>query len=342
METQPPGGRGQTALVTGAAGFIGYHLCARLLSEGWQVIGLDSMSDYYDVSLKERRRGMLLQNAGFRFEHGAVETPGLLDRLFEETAPSLVVHLAAQAGVRYSIEAPETYVEANLIGTFRLLEAMRAHPPRHAFLASTSSVYGANAKMPYAEDDKADSQMSFYAATKKANEAMAHSYAHLFGVPITMFRFFTVYGPWGRPDMALFKFTKAILEGQAIDVYNHGDMQRDFTYIDDLVESIVRLVPCAPSPEARQTGDSLSEVAPFRILNIGNAQPVRLLEFIEAIESATGREAHKNMMEMQPGDVAATWATTDLLQALTGYRPSTPVTDGVAKFVEWYRGYYQV
>ena len=334
------------ALVTGAAGFIGYHLSARLLAEGWEVTGLDAMTDYYDVALKERRQAMLLQSSGFRAVTERIETPGVLHDLMEETRPDAVIHLAAQAGVRYSIDNPESYVEANLIGTFRLLEAMRAFPPAHSLLASTSSVYGANTEMPYAETAKADTQMSFYAATKKANEAMAHSYAHLYDLPVTMFRFFTVYGPWGRPDMALFKFTKAILEGRAIDVYNHGQMSRDFTYVTDLVDGIVRLIDTVPVRPARPgdvpAGDSLSPVAPFRIVNIGNSDSVRLLDFIEAIEDATGKIAKKNFMEMQPGDVPATWADASLLKTLTGYAPQTPVATGVARFVEWYRDYYQV
>jgi len=336
----------RTALVTGSAGFIGYHLCARLLAQGWQVIGVDAMTDYYDVRLKERRQAMLLQNAGVRAVTERIETPGLLHGLMEEARPDAVIHLAAQAGVRYSIDAPETYVEANLIGTFRLLEAMRAFPPAHSLLASTSSVYGANTDMPYAETAKADTQMSFYAATKKANETMAHSYAHLYDLPTTMFRFFTVYGPWGRPDMALFKFTKAILEGQPIDVYNHGDMSRDFTYVEDLVDGITRLIDAVPvrpaTPDDVPEGDSLSPVAPFRIVNIGNSDSVRLTAFIEAIEAATGERAQQNLMDMQPGDVPATWADATLLQSLTGYRPQTPVADGVARFVAWYRDYYGV
>jgi UDP-glucuronate 4-epimerase len=331
----------RTALVTGAAGFIGYHLCQRLLDDGWRVVGLDAMTDYYEVSLKERRQAMLLQNAGFSAVTERVETPGVLHDLMDRHRPEAVIHLAAQAGVRYSIENPESYVEANLIGTFRLLEAMRAFPPRHSLLASTSSAYGANTEMPYAETMRADHQMSFYAATKKANEAMAHSYAHLYGLPTTMFRFFTVYGPWGRPDMALFKFTKAILEGRPIDVYNHGDMSRDFTYVTDLVDGIVRLIEAVPGDDP-VVADSLSPVAPYRVVNIGNSNSVRLLEFIEAIETATGREAEKNFMDMQPGDVPATWADASLLQHLTQYKPQTQVTEGVASFVAWYRDYYNV
>jgi UDP-glucuronate 4-epimerase len=334
------------ALVTGSAGFIGYHLCARLLAEGWQVIGLDALTDYYDVRLKERRQAMLLQNPGFSTVAERLETPGILHDLMARHRPDAVIHLAAQAGVRHSIEAPESYVEANLVGTFRLLEAMRAFPPAHGLLASTSSVYGANTHMPYAETMKADTQMSFYAATKKANEAMAHSYAHLYGLPTTMFRFFTVYGPWGRPDMALFRFTRAILEGAPIDIYNHGDMRRDFTYVDDLVEGITRLIDAPPArPETPQDisdGDSLSPVAPFRVVNIGNSEPVRLMDFVEAIEAATGRTAQKRFLDMQPGDVPATWADATLLERLTGARPRTDLATGVARFVAWYRDFYGV
>ena len=330
----------RTALITGVSGFIGYHLALRLLHEGWHVAGIDSLSDYYDVGLKERRQAMLSQHAGFSVVNERIETPNVLHGLMETHRPDAVIHLAAQAGVRYSIENPESYVEANLIGTFRLLEAMRAFPPSHSLLASTSSAYGANTVMPYAEDMRADHQMSFYAATKKANEAMAHSYAHLYELPVTMFRFFTVYGPWGRPDMALFKFTKAILNGDPIDIYNHGDMKRDFTFIADLVDAIVRLIDVVPG-DAPVEGDSLSPVAPFRVVNIGNSEPVALMDFVAAIEAATGLTAEKNFLPMQAGDVPATWANANLLQELTGYAPQTAVTDGVSAFVEWYRDYYQ-
>lgn len=332
-----------TVLVTGSAGFIGYHCCARLLAEGWRVIGLDALTDYYEVSLKEDRHARLAPLGDFVPEIGRVEDPGRMAELFAREKPDVVIHLAAQAGVRYSIENPRSYLESNIIGTFEILEAARAHPPRHLLLASTSSAYGANTEMPYRETDRADYQMSFYAATKKSTESMAHSYAHLFNVPTTMFRFFTVYGPWGRPDMALFKFTKAILQNRPIDVYNFGDMQRDFTYVDDLVEGIRLLMDAAPERPADgivPEGDSLSPVAPFRVVNIGNSEPVQLTDFIEAIEEATGLDATRNLMPMQPGDVPATWADATLMQTLTGYSPRTTVREGVAKFVAWYRDYY--
>ncbi len=336
----------RTALVTGSSGFIGFHLCQRLLDDGFRVIGMDNLNDYYDVDLKRRRQSILLQNPGFRVVNDSVETPGLLMQLFAEDTPDIVVHFAAQAGVRYSIDNPRSYLESNIVGTFELLEAARAHPPQHILLASTSSVFGANTEMPYAELDRADHQMSFYAATKKATEAMAHSYAHLFDLPVTMFRFFTVYGPWGRPDMALFKFTRAILQGEPIEVYNYGDMQRDFTYVTDLVNAIRLLIDAVPErPENIEDiaeGDSLSPVAPWRVVNIGNSNAVQLTDFIAAIERATGRKAERKLLPMQAGDVPATWAASSLLKQLTGYAPQTGVPEGVAAFVDWYCDYYDV
>lgn len=332
----------RTALVTGSAGFIGYHLCQRLLADGFRVVGLDGMTAYYDVALKRRRHAMLTQHAGFTAVEGLLEAPGQVAGLAAAHRPEVIVHLAAQAGVRYSIEAPRSYVEANLIGTFEVLEAARAVPPAHLLIASTSSVYGANVDMPYAETDKADSQMSFYAATKKAGEAMAHSYAHLYGLPTTMFRFFTVYGPWGRPDMALFKFVQAILSGAPIEIYNHGEMMRDFTYIDDLVEGIRRLIDAAPVQGAPVAGDSLSPVAPWRVVNIGNGAPVKLMDFVEAVEAAVGRPAIRTYLPMQAGDVPATWAATGLIEALVGALPRTDIREGVRRFVAWYRDFYGV
>ena len=325
----------KTVLITGAAGFIGFHLARLLLADGWRVVGVDGMTPYYDPALKEGRLARL--SGDLRFERGLIETPGLLMRLMAEEKPQAVVHLAAQAGVRYSIEAPRSYVEANLIGTYELLEAARAHPPAHMMLASTSSVYGANEKVPFAETDKTDRPMSFYAATKMATEAMAHSYAHLYHLPVTMFRFFTVYGPWGRPDMALFKFTRAILKGEPIDIYNGGEMARDFTYVEDLVEGIRRLIAVAPGTVSAGPMDSLSPVAPFRAVNIGNAAPVPLMDFVAAIERATGRVAEKNFLPMQAGDVPRTWASDELLRALVGGIPRTPLDEGVGNFVRWYR-----
>ncbi|WP_335948019.1 NAD-dependent epimerase/dehydratase family protein [Salipiger bermudensis] len=330
----------KTALVTGSAGFIGFHLSKRLLNEGYRVIGFDAMSDYYDVVLKQRRHAILAEHAAFEPVIAHTEDEGRLTELCVSERPEIMVHLAAQAGVRYSLEAPRSYVQSNLVGALELLEAARAAPPKHLLMASTSSVYGANTEMPYRETAKADHQMSFYAATKKANEAMAHSYAHLYGLPITMFRFFTVYGPWGRPDMALFKFVKAILEGRAIDIYNHGDMRRDFTYIDDLIEGLVRLIGQPPVLGAPIEGDSLSPVAPWRVLNVGHGTPERLEDFVTAIEQALGTPALRNYMDMQPGDVPATWADNALLTRLTGTLPRTPLADGVAAFVEWYKSYY--
>ncbi|MDB4132555.1 NAD-dependent epimerase/dehydratase family protein [Amylibacter sp.] len=337
----------KTALITGAAGFIGFHISKRLLDEGWRVIGLDCMSSYYDVTLKEKRESILLRFALYRSVHEKVETENVLMQLFAEEKPDIVIHLAAQAGVRYSIDNPRAYLESNIIGTFELLEAARCYPPKHMLLASTSSIYGSNADMPYKETVKTDHQMSFYAATKKSTENMAHSYSHLFNLPITMFRFFTVYGPWGRPDMALFKFTKAILDGDPIDVYNHGEMSRDFTYIDDLVQGIRLLIDAVPENlggiEAySKTFDSKSCVAPFRAVNIGNSKPQKLTNFIKAIEQSIGIRAVKNFMPMQAGDVPSTWADTMLLEQLTGYRPQTDLTNGVKNFITWYREYYNV
>lgn len=331
-----------TALVTGSAGFIGYHLCRRLLADGWAVTGLDAMTPYYDVRLKERRHAMLAQSEGFRAVTGLVEEPGRMAALMDGVRPDAVIHLAAQAGVRHSIDAPRDYVTANLAGTFEVLEAARALVPGHLLIASTSSVYGANTAMPYAETHRADHQMSFYAATKKAGEAMSHSYAHLYGIPTTVFRFFTVYGPWGRPDMALFKFTRAILAGQPIEVYNQGEMLRDFTYVDDLIEGILRLIAVVPGTVPVGDADSLSPVAPWRVVNIGNGAPVRLVDFVGAIEAALGERATKRMMPMQPGDVPATWADATLIRDLVGPLPRTDITEGVRRFVAWYREFYQV
>nr|WP_216665362.1 NAD-dependent epimerase/dehydratase family protein [Pseudoruegeria sp. HB172150] len=331
-------------MITGTAGFIGFHLAKLLLDEGMQVYGFDGMTDYYDVALKRRRHAILLQNPGFAATEGMLEDEALVWQVAESFQPDVIVHLAGQAGVRYSLEAPRAYLDSNVIGTFSVMEAARKLEVRHLLMASTSSVYGANEDMPYRETDKADLQMTIYAATKKANESMAHAYAHLHGLPTTMFRFFTVYGPWGRPDMALFKFVDAILEGRPVDIYNHGEMYRDFTYVEDLVRGIRGLIDAVPervsSPDEITEGDSLSPVAPWRIVNIGNSDKVRLLDFVEAIEAELGVKAERNYMEMQPGDVPTTWADASLLQHLTGYRPNTDVREGIARFVAWFREYY--
>jgi UDP-glucuronate 4-epimerase len=331
-------------LVTGSAGFIGYHLSRLLIDEGFEVLGYDAMSDYYDVGLKRRRHAMLLQSPRFRAVEGRLEDRAAFDAAVDPFAPEVIVHLAGQAGVRYSIEQPLTYLESNVVGTLSVMEAARRHGVAHLLMASTSSVYGAIAEMPFAETQKADTQLTIYAATKKATESMGHAWAHLWGVPITMFRFFTVYGPWGRPDMALFKFVEATLEGRPIDVYNGGEMWRDFTYVDDLVRGIRLLMDVAPpAPDAREPagsvpeGDSLSPAAPFRIVNIGNGESVRLSDFVDAVEAALGVPAVRNLLPMQPGDLPATWADASLLRRLTGYAPRTDVRDGVRAFVDWYR-----
>lgn len=329
--------------VTGTAGFIGFHLAKLLLAEGFTVAGYDGMTDYYDVRLKHGRHQHLLQNPNFSATEGMLEDQALLDATIDAFQPDAIVHLAAQAGVRYSLENPRAYLDSNVIGTFNVMEAARRNAVQHLLMASTSSVYGANEDMPFTETEKADTQLTIYAATKKANESMAHAYAHLWDLPTTMFRFFTVYGPWGRPDLALYKFVDAILDGRPIDIYNHGDMYRDFTYVDDLVRAIRLLIDAAPErPVSRADiveGDSLSPVAPFRIVNIGNNDKVRLLDFIEAIEASLGIEAIRNYMPMQAGDVPATWADASLLERLTGYRPATDFRDGIANFVAWFREY---
>lgn len=335
----------RTVLVTGSAGFIGFHLSQLLLEEGFRVIGYDGMTDYYDVRIKQRRHQMLLKNQHFSATIAALEDFDALRDLMRAERPEVVVHLAAQAGVRYSLENPRAYVDSNLIGTFNVMETAREVAVDHLLMASTSSVYGANTHMPFTENQKTDTPLTFYAATKKANEAMAHSYAHLWDLPVTMFRFFTVYGPWGRPDMALFKFAKGILDGTPIDIYNNGDMYRDFTYVEDLVRAIRLLIDAAPSRIAAdliEKRDSLSPVAPYRVVNIGNSTQVRLLDFIEAIEEECGRKAVRNYLPMQTGDVPATWADASLLHSLTGYRPNTDVRTGIQKFVKWYREYYGV
>ncbi|HUQ79565.1 MAG TPA: NAD-dependent epimerase [Gemmatimonadaceae bacterium] len=332
-------------LVTGAAGFIGYHTSARLLERGDTVVGYDSMSDYYDVSLKEARLTRLRPNEGFRFELGDVADRDRVAALFKRERFDRVIHLAAQAGVRYSLINPHAYIDANIVGFLNILEGCRHNPVEHLVYASSSSVYGANTQMPFAVHDNVDHPVSLYAATKKANELMAHCYSHLYKIPTTGLRFFTVYGPWGRPDMALFLFTKAILEGREIDVFNHGRMQRDFTFIDDIVEGIIRVTDTTATPNANWSGDvpdPATSKAPYRVYNIGNNAPVQLGRMIEVLEDALGKTAKKRMLDMQPGDVAATFADVENLERDVGFKPGTSIEEGVRRFVDWYLSFYGV
>lgn len=337
----------QKILITGTAGFIGFHLARRLLAAGHRVHGYDGMTSYYDVTLKQRRHAILLQTPGFSATEAMLEDVATLDRVADEFAPDIIVHLAAQAGVRYSLSHPRSYIETNFTGSFNVLEAAQRLRVKHLLIASTSSVYGANPEMPFRETDRTDHPLTVYAATKKAVEGLAHSYAHLWGLPVTLFRFFTVYGSWGRPDLAYFKFVDAILHGRPIDVYNHGELWRDFTAVDDLVEGVARLLPLAPAaPQARAgravEGDSLSPVAPWRVVNIGNSDKIHLMTFIRTIEEVLGRTAVCNFLPMQPGDVPATWADCSLLERLTGFRPQTDLATGLRGFLDWYRDYYRV
>jgi UDP-glucuronate 4-epimerase len=332
-------------LVTGIAGFIGFHLGKRLLARGDEVLGLDNLNEYYDVTLKEARLAQLKGQPGFHFYKVEVADRETVSRLFKERKPEVVVHMAAQAGVRYSLENPYAYIDSNLLGFANVLEGCRHHGVKHLVFASSSSVYGANTKMPFSVHDNVDHPVSLYAATKKANELMAHTYSHLYGLPVTGLRFFTVYGPWGRPDMALFLFTKAILEGRPINVFNFGKMRRDFTYIDDIVEGVVRVLDKPAQPNAKWSGDapdSSSSRAAYKIYNIGNNSPVELMRWIEVLEHHLGRKAEKNMLPLQPGDVPETWADVEDLVRDVGFKPSTPIEVGIERFVSWYRSYYHV
>ncbi|WP_343552735.1 NAD-dependent epimerase [Pantoea sp.] len=331
-------------LVTGAAGFIGFHVSQRLLAAGHQVVGIDNLNDYYDVSLKQARLDQITQHPDFIFVKMDLADRQAISSLFSEHAFERVIHLGAQAGVRYSIANPHAYAEANLIGHLNILEGCRHHKIGHLLYASSSSVYGLNSKMPFSTDDSVDHPVSLYAATKKANELMSHSYSHLYQLPTTGLRFFTVYGPWGRPDMALFKFTRAMLAGESIDVYNNGQMTRDFTYIDDIAEAIVRLQDVIPLPDDKwtvETGSTASSSAPYKVYNIGNSQPTSLMTYIQSLEKALGIEAKKNMLPMQPGDVLGTSADTQPLYDAINFRPQTGVEQGVQQFVDWYRHFYQ-
>jgi len=332
-------------LVTGAAGFIGFHLSLKLMKEGYAVVGLDNLNDYYDVRLKKDRLAILQKESNFQFVEAALEDLSSVESAFQKFQFTYVVNLAAQAGVRYSLKNPHAYVQANLVGFVNILEACRYARVEHLVYASSSSVYGANTRMPFAVGDTVDHPVSLYAASKKSNELLAHTYSHLYKLPTTGLRFFTVYGPWGRPDMALFLFTKAILEGRPIDVFNHGKMKRDFTYIDDIVEGVYRTMITVPTGNEAwdaMNPDPASSFAPYKIYNIGNNQPVELLKFIETIEHHLGIEARKNMMPIQPGDVPATYADVDALIQDTGFKPSTSIEEGVGKFVNWYKDYYKV
>ena len=333
----------KNVLVTGAAGFIGYHLSRRLLNEGCEVAGIDNLNDYYDVHLKEDRLAKLTPNKNFSFYQEDLSDLKALDRVFKEKQIDVVVNLAAQAGVRYSLENPHAYVDSNVVGFVNILECCRHNNVGHLVFASSSSVYGANTHMPFSVHHNVDHPVSLYAATKKSNELMAHTYSHLYGLACTGLRFFTVYGPWGRPDMALFLFTKAILEDKPIKVFNHGKMQRDFTYIDDIVEGVVRTMKHRPESNPAWSGDAPdpgTSYVPYKIYNIGNNSPIELIHFIEVIENALGCEAQKEYMDMQPGDVPATYADIDDLIADVGFKPQTPIEEGIEKFITWYKSYY--
>ena len=332
-------------LVTGAAGFIGSHLSERLLARGDEVLGYDNLNAYYDPALKEARLARLMPQDGFSFVRASLEDRAALEAAFDDFNPQRVVNLAAQAGVRYSLENPHAYIDSNIVGFLNILEACRHRGIEHLVYASSSSVYGANRKLPFAVEDSVDHPVSLYAASKKANELMAHTYSHLFGLPTTGLRFFTVYGPWGRPDMALFLFTKKILAGEPIDVFNHGHHTRDFTYVDDIVEGVIRTLDRVPGPDPAYdplAPTPASSLAPYRVYNIGNHQPVQLLRYIEVLEDCLGRKAEKRLLPMQPGDVPDTEADVEALRRDTGYSPATPIETGVRRFVEWYRAFYDV
>ena len=332
-------------LITGSAGFIGFHLANLLLKDDIEVFGYDGLTSYYDINLKHKRNQILLKYSNYNFFQGMLEDTNKLEKLFINHQPDIVVHLAAQAGVRYSLENPRSYIDSNIVGSFNVMEMAKKYNVKHLLMASTSSVYGSNTDMPFKEDSKADTQLTIYAASKKANESMAHSYAHLWRLPITMFRFFTVYGPWGRPDMALFKFVKLILEEKPIEIYNQGEMYRDFTYVEDLVFAISKLINHAPKETINETDGfekKILSTAPFRILNIGNSKKIKLLDFIEAIEQALQKKAIRNYLPMQKGDVPGTWADSSMLEELISYRPNTDIHDGISSFISWYRSYYDI
>lgn len=337
--------RGKNILLTGCAGFIGFHVAKRLLNDGYKVVGLDNLNDYYDVDLKKDRLTSLKEFDAFIFIQASLENRDIMERIFAENSLGKVLHLAAQAGVRYSLKNPHTYIDSNLVGFLNVIEGCRHYGVEHLIYASSSSVYGANTKKPFSVHHNVDHPVSLYAATKKANELMAHAYSSLYGLPVTGLRFFTVYGPWGRPDMAIFKFTAAILTGKPLEVFNYGKMKRDFTYIDDVVESVVRLVERIPRPDPQWKGDDPNpgtSYAPYKIYNIGNNKPVDLLYFIEVLERTLGKKADKKFLPLQEGDVVETFANVDDLMRDVGFRPDTPIEEGIKNFVDWYRYYYEV
>lgn len=337
--------RGKNILLTGCAGFIGFHVTKRLLKDGYKVVGLDNLNDYYDVNLKKNRLAILKEHDAFIFVQASLENRDIMERIFAENSLGKVLHLAAQAGVRYSLKNPHAYIDSNLVGFLNIIEGCRHYGVEHLVYASSSSVYGANTKKPFSVHHNVDHPVSLYAATKKANELMAHAYSSLYGLPVTGLRFFTVYGPWGRPDMALFKFTAAILKGEPLEVFNYGKIKRDFTYIDDVVEGVVRLVERIPRPDPQWKGDDPdpgTSYAPYKIYNIGNNKPVDLLYFIEVLEKTLGKKAEKKLLPLQEGDVVETYADVDDLMRDVGFRPDTPVEEGIKRFVDWYRCYYGV
>lgn len=332
-------------LVTGSAGFIGYHLSERLLKEGYQVIGIDNLNDYYDVELKKKRLSFLQEKDAFSYHQVSLEDKAAIDQIFADTKPNIVVNLAAQAGVRYSLENPYAYIESNITGFLNILEASRYNPVEHLVYASSSSVYGGNTKMPFSVSDSVDHPVSLYATTKKSNELMAHTYSHLFGIPTTGLRFFTVYGPWGRPDMALFLFTDAIMNDKPIKVFNNGNMRRDFTYVADIVESVTRLLPKPPVKDDTwdaNVADPATSSAPYKVFNIGNNNPENLMRYIEVLEQHLGKEAKKDFLPLQPGDVPETYADTTALEDYIGFKPETSLEEGIGEFVKWYRAYYKL
>jgi UDP-glucuronate 4-epimerase len=337
--------KGQKVMVTGCAGFIGFHIANRLLNDDYLVVGIDNLNDYYDVNLKKARLEKLKKFTGFAFIHASLEDQKEIEKTFSFYKPTIVINLAAQAGVRYSLTNPYAYIDSNIVGFINVLEAFRHYGGEHLIFASSSSVYGANTKMPFSVHDNVDHPLSLYAATKKSNELMAHAYSYLYGIPVTGLRFFTVYGPWGRPDMALFLFTKAILAGEPIKVFNYGKMRRDFTYIDDVVEGVVRLINKKPEPNFAWSGDNPdtgTSLAPYKIYNIGNNKPIELMQFIAVLEEKLGRKAKKEFLPLQAGDVPETYADVDDLMCAVGFQPSTPIEVGIERFVAWYREYYGV